>query len=328
MTYCITATNVNDAFLSGLWWLRTSGVREESRNGPVLVAPGPVITTYSRPWERVLFLPQRDANHVFHLLESLWMLTGSDDVTPLIPFNSGIVRYTEDGAKMHGAYGFRWRRWQGTIDQYDQIPEAIHQLKNNRDSRQVVLSMWDPQMDLTEYPWKDRPCNTHIYFDCRGGKLNVTVCCRSNDMLWGAYGANVVHMSILQEVIAAGVGVPMGVYRQFSNNFHLYTENEMTAGLLKNPPTYSHDEYNSTKDIHVPLIGGGESVEDFLEDCQELIWGDSRVYRTKFIREVADPLKAAYAARKSGEPYTLESIRWCDWKLGFKEWVERRNCER
>jgi len=325
MTYSIKATNVNDAFIQGLWWLRTAGVREDSRNGPVLVAPGPVVTEYTRPWERVLFQPRRDANHVFHLLEALWMLTGSDDVTPLIPFNSGIVRYTEDGATMHGAYGYRWRNWQGTIDVYDQIPEAIHQLKNNQASRQVVLSMWDPQMDLTEYPWKDRPCNTHIYFDCRGGKLNMTVCCRSNDMLWGAYGANVVHMSILQEVNKSGEDVPKGVYRQFSNNFHLYTENEMVASFLKNPPTYSQDYYNTSKDIHVPLIAPGETVDDLLTDCQTLIWEDTRVYRTGFIRDVADPLKAAYLARKCGEPYTLAGIKWCDWKLGFKEWCERRN---
>lgn len=322
MTYNIKATNVNEAFLSGLWWLRTAGVRENSRNGPALVAPGPIVTEYAHPWERVLFLPQRDANHVFHLLEALWMLTGSDDVTPLIPFNSGIARYTEDGAHMHGAYGFRWR----SNFPMDQILEAIHQLKENPGSRQVVLAMWDPERDLSTLDLKDRPCNTHIYFDCRGGKLNMTVCCRSNDMLWGAYGANVVHMSVLQEVIAAGVGVPMGCYRQFSNNFHLYTENEMVKSLLKTPTTSAHfDYYNSSKDIHVPLISPEETVEEFLADCQTLIWEDTRIYRTNFVRNVADPLKYAYLARKAGEPYTMESILWCDWKLGFKEWCERRN---
>lgn len=321
MTYSIKAHNVNDAFLSGLWWLRTAGVREESRNGPVLVAPGPVVTEYMRPWERVLFQPRRDANHVFHLLEALWMLTGSDDVTPLVPFNSGIVRYTEDGRLMWGAYGYRWRN----VWARDQILEAIKQLKNNPNSRQVVIAMWVPDMDLTEAAYKDRPCNTHIYFDGRGGKLNMTVCCRSNDMLWGAYGANVVHMSVLQEIVAAGAGLPMGVYRQFSNNFHLYTENEMVADLLRTPPTYAHDNYNTSKDIHIPLIGPGETVDDLLADCQTLIWEDTRIYKTRFVRDVADPLKHTYLDRKSGRPYTLAGIAWCDWKLGFKEWCERRN---
>lgn len=325
MTYEIRATNVNEAFVQGLWWLRTAGVREESRNGPVLVAPGPVVTEYTRPWERVLFLPRRDANHVFHLLEALWMLTGSDDVTPLIPFNSGIARYTEDGATMHGAYGARWR-YSGPDGDIDQIREAIRILRKDPGTRQVVVSMWETEQDLNDYPYKDRPCNTHIYFDCRGGKLNMTVCCRSNDMLWGAYGANVVHMSILQEVIAAGIGCPMGVYRQFSNNFHLYTDNQMVADFLKTPPTSSHfDYYNSTKDIHVPLIGEGEAVDDLLTDCQTLIWSDVRVFRTRFVQEVADPLKHAYLDRKEGRPFTFESIKWCDWKLGFKEWCDRRN---
>ena len=46
------------------------------------------------------------------------------------------------------------------------------------------------------------PCNTAIYFKVREGKLNMTVSNRSNDVIWGTFGANVVHMSILQEYVA------------------------------------------------------------------------------------------------------------------------------
>jgi thymidylate synthase len=325
MTHVIRERNVNEAFLSGLWWLRTAGVREESRNGPVLVAPGPVITEYENPWERVLFEPRRDCNHVFHLLEALWMLTGSTDVTPLIPFNPRIVEYTED-LDMHGAYGARWIYWGD--HGFNQIEESISQLRANRNSRQVVISMWNPEWDLTTTQWKDRPCNTHLYLDCRGGKLNMTVCCRSNDMLWGAYGANVVHFSILQEFIARAVGVPMGVYRQFSNNFHLYTDVPMVAEFLNTPPTYAEDSYRTTKDLHIPLIADDEIYTDFLADCQELTWNfkeEGNVYATRFIRNIADPLKRAYLERKAGKPYTLAGIEWCDWKLAFHDWCKRRD---
>ena len=66
--------------------------------------------------------------------------------------------------------------------------------------------------------------NTNIYFKIRENKLKMTVCCRSNDMLWGAYGVNVVHMSVLQEYMATMIGVEMGEYRQISDSFHIYTE--------------------------------------------------------------------------------------------------------
>ena len=53
----------------------------------------------------------------------------------------------------------------------------------------------------------------------------MTVCNRSNDMIWGAYGANAVHMSILMEYVAVAVNAPMGSYYQISDSFHIY-ENE------------------------------------------------------------------------------------------------------
>jgi len=250
------------------------------------------------------------------------MLTGAKNVAPLVDFNPRIAVYTEE-LDMHGAYGWRWRE----AFNMDQLEETILQLKSNPKSRQVVISMWAPLLDFTTHPWNDRPCNTHLYLDCRGGKLNMTVCCRSNDMLWGAYGANVVHFSILQEFIAQAIRLPMGVYRQFSNNFHVYTDVPMVAEFLSNPPTYSEDHYRNGKDLHIPLVADDEIYTDFLEDCQELTWRfkpEGNVYATRFIRDVADPLKRAYLERKAGRPYTLAGIEWCDWKLGFHDWIKRR----
>ena len=44
-------------------------------------------------------------------------------------------------------------------------------------------------------------------------------------MLWGAYGANAVHMSVLQEYIAASLELEMGPYYQVSDSFHVYENN-------------------------------------------------------------------------------------------------------
>ena len=51
----------------------------------------------------------------------------------------------------------------------------------------------------------------------------MTVTNRSNDMIWGAYGANAVHMSVLLEYMAGMLGYGVGAYYQFSNNLHAYT---------------------------------------------------------------------------------------------------------
>ena len=77
--HVIYADNVNEAYAIGLLHLKHTGVREDSRNGPVLVMPTPVTTVTRRPWERVLLDPERRANPFFHLFECLWMLSGSND---------------------------------------------------------------------------------------------------------------------------------------------------------------------------------------------------------------------------------------------------------
>lgn len=319
MTHCITARNVNHAFADAWFYLAAAGVREPSRAGPVLVAPGPVITEYQYPRQRVLFNPRRDANPVFHLMEALWMLAGGRHVAWLEQFSSRIGTYAEDDGNIHGAYGHRWREH----FKVDQLARVIEVLAADRNSRQAVLQMWDPAADLWG-TWRDRPCNTAIYFDCRGGLLNMTVTCRSNDILWGCYGANVVHFSILQEVVAAGVGVPVGVYRQFSNNWHAYLDNAQVQSFLSTPPAAVHDHYAAGVDA-LPLLAPGEAWQDFVSDCENLVHHGYTGMSTHFMGRVAVPLHNAYLARKAGLPFNMADILDCDWKYAFKEWCERRS---
>src|SRR6185369_13562421 len=105
----ITVHNVNQALMEGLHWLLAVGEKEDSRNGLVLVSPVPVMTTYLRPCQRVLFSPMRDANPFFHLMEALWMLAGRDDLAWPLYFNSKFGAYSDNGVTVHGAYGHRWR---------------------------------------------------------------------------------------------------------------------------------------------------------------------------------------------------------------------------
>jgi hypothetical protein len=161
----IESRNVNDALWAGARMLREIGVERESRNGPVLVAPGPVSTVYFKPTERVMLHPGRDANPFFHLYESLWMLAGRNDLAPLTEYVKNMSNFSDDGGKTQpGAYGWRWRNHFKSVNReqpftmggssvtrssnLDQISWAIQRLKADPNDRRVVIQMWDPRTDM------------------------------------------------------------------------------------------------------------------------------------------------------------------------------------
>ena len=232
--YVITANNVNDALFQGLRLMKAQGVAVPSRNGMTLELPAPVTTVYKNPAQRVLVSSARDANPFFHFMESLWILAGRDDVKFLSEFNKRMVDFSDDTKTFNAAYGYRLRNQfndSGNCD-LDQIEEVIDILTNDPNSRQAVCQIWD-SADLNK-DTRDKACNMSIVFRMRNQRLDMTVFNRSNDMIWGAYGANVVQFSMIQEYVAASLGVNMGTYSQVSNSFHVYTEG--AAGDAYNPP--------------------------------------------------------------------------------------------
>lgn len=239
--HVINVRNVCQALPLGLHYLTRHGVREDSRNGPVLVAPGPVTTATYYPTERVLLSATRDANPFFHLVEAIWMLAGRDDSASLVRFVKRFADYAEPGpGHVHGAYGYRWRTALG----FDQLNAIVERLRRDSTSRQAVIQMWDARCepdagcDDLLGDWRDRPCNTHVYLrvrnsDLSASVLDITVCCRSNDAVWGCHGANAVHFSVLQEYLAARIGIGVGVMYQVSNNYHVYVNvlDKLTASV-------------------------------------------------------------------------------------------------
>lgn len=319
------ARNVNDAIADALDVMYVSGIAEDSRNGAVYVMPTPVTTTFNRPTERVLFSPMRDANPFFHLMESLWMLAGRDDVAWPSYFSSNIKNYSDNGTNFWGAYGFRWKRWFN----YDQLQTIITELRKDRHSRRAVLSMWDGHADLQRVidGGKDVPCNTHVYFDLRGGALNMTVCNRSNDIMWGTYGANAVQYSILLEYLAAWLSVPVGLYRQMSNNFHIYSSifpREDWIALAKDARA-AGNVYGSLGVY--PLIRHSPPQWDaelawFFENPKAI-----RHYTEPFFPRVAQPMYRAWEERKEkkGDGLThAAKIEALDWRLACTQWIIRK----
>jgi thymidylate synthase len=336
--HVLTVRNVCQALTEGVALLRGRGAEENTRGGKVWVMPTPVTTAILSPAERVLFSAKRDANPAFHLFEAIWMLAGRNDVAPLNHFIRDFGdRFGESDGTMHGAYGHRWREALG----YDQLDEVVTKLKRDRTNRQAVIQMWDgtpsdyvlnptsPEKEIfgsddLRGEWKDRPCNTHIYLRLRQDVLDITICCRSNDVIWGAYGANAVHFSILQEYLAARIGVGMGTLYQISNNFHGYLstidkgeerDNRYLGEKVHPRPMFTRPDY-----IDV-------DVQDFME-CFDTGAPYPPEFMNPWFHEVLVPAVLSYKSfRDKDLDHAINlaaQIKAEDWKLAFIEWYIRR----
>ena len=319
--HTILATNVNDALPRGLEFLRIAGRERPSRNGLVLVAPCPVTTFYQKPWQRVLFSTDRNANPFFHLFESVWMLAGRKDVAPLAAYVSRMRTFSDNGEEFHGAYGWRWRNH---FDR-DQLLWIVSRLQTDFNDRRTVLQMYDANVDQPAASHsKDIPCNTHIYpWINVDGELAFTLCNRSNDIIWGAYGANAVHFSVLQEVLASAIGVPMGPLWQISNNFHAYVDlYEKHKHLAQyDPPEQVYGNYQ-------PIVLGAQSLSNFLLECEYLIDSTRFTPSNEWLRETVRPAILAhehYRAKNFTSAYRLAAqIASEDWSEACHTWLQRR----
>lgn len=379
-------TNVNDAFSCLVSDIHRGNIQTHStpsRAGEVLTITEPVTVTYANPLERVLFNANRDCNPFFHLYESLWMLAGRNDIAPLCYYNSRMIDFSDDGKTQHAAYGYRWRNYFG----YDQLDWIVEELTANPDSRRVVLSMWDAGQTSTEYakgdiPFdppearegsgdfymaihggKDVPCNTQAYFRIvqrlgadpnvpthyiRKPVLEMTVCNRSNDLVWGMLGANVVHFSFLQEYLAAKIGVGVGLYHQFTNNLHVYTERWQpefwmsdTESDLYMPHTLDGENLSQGFDPYPLAETDNEAaildreVNDFVsrysykESCQ---FNECTTWETPFLEHVAKPMMVAFSYHKEKRyASALEHIAKMqvgqDWQYVANQWLKRRQAK-
>lgn len=336
--YVINARNVNFALYLGGRLLKEIGEAAESRNGPVVRSPDPVTTVFNEPMERVMLVPERDANPFFHLVEALWMVAGRNDLKPLLSYVKRMTDYSDDGGKTQpGAYGYRWRQHFAR----DQLLWAVQRLRKDPDDRRVVISMYDPNTDqpAADNGGRDVPCNISMLPWVYRGRLNLTVYNRSHDMVWGAYGANAVHFSVVQELLAAMVGARVGKLVMVSNNFHAY---ERTAHQIPDQWPWGDgadeglmlDPYTIGSIDPWPIFSPAQDLDQFTDDVSMFFMDPARVgIRNGFIRKVACPMVMAHRAYREAGAETAREIlgqihHHSDWRRGAEIWISNREFAR
>jgi len=192
-------------------------------------------TEYYNPIARCVGGQGRDINIFFLLAEALWIWSGRYDVEFLTMFNSRMSEFSDNGKTFHAPYGFRLRDWGIGTDSVDmlkvgtgkdQIKQACRLLSENNENRRVVLSIWNPDLDLFPIePTKDTPCNVLWMLKVREGKLHGSIANRSNDLHWGL-PTNVFQFSFLLEIMAHIIGVGVGSQVHMSDSLHIYTNND------------------------------------------------------------------------------------------------------
>ena len=123
-------------------------------------------------------------------------------------------KMADAAGKVNSNYGWQWGR-------NNQIDYIVDLLKNNKDTRQAAISIYDAKEH--DCYSKDTPCTYAVQFTILHGRLNMCVVMRSND-LWYGFCNDQYCFSQLQEMISLELGIETGTYYHFAHNMHLYND--------------------------------------------------------------------------------------------------------
>ena len=186
---------------------------------PLTYSNFPAVTTKKLAWRSVVG-------------ELLWFLEGSTSEPRLAEITHGdktkntiwTANFKEQGValgytdgELGPVYGSQWRNFNG--DGVDQIASVIDQLKNNPDSRRIIVSAWNPsKLDKMALP----PCHAFAQFKVINGKLSCQLYQRSADMFLGV-PFNIASYGMLLELIAKECNMIPGELIGNLGDVHLYS---------------------------------------------------------------------------------------------------------
>ncbi|MFM8711191.1 MAG: thymidylate synthase, partial [Sphingomonadales bacterium] len=190
------------------------------------------------------------------IYELLWFLKGSTNIAYLKENGVSIWdEWANEQGDLGPVYGKQWRSWEGKDGKVvDQIKDLIAQIKNNPDSRRLIVSAWNvadlPQMALM-------PCHALFQFYVANGKLSCQLYQRSADVFLGV-PFNIASYALLTHMIAQVCGLGVGDFVHTFGDVHIYN-NHREQVLLQ----LSRDPYP------LPTLQLNAGVTDIFSFCYE-----------------------------------------------------------
>lgn len=161
--------------------------------------------------------------------ELLWFLNGDTNVKYL---QDNGVRIWNEWADENGdlghVYGYQWRSWPDYNGGHiDQISEVVRQIKEQPDSRRIIVSAWNvADLDKMNLP----PCHLLFQFYVAGGRLSLQLYQRSADTFLGV-PFNIASYALLLQMMAQVTGLQPGEFIHTTGDTHLYLNHLEQAEL-------------------------------------------------------------------------------------------------
>ncbi len=154
------------------------------------------------------------------IYELLWFLKGDTNVRYLQEHGVRIWNEWADAdGELGPVYGHQWRSWPdyngGAIDQ---IAQVLDQIRNNPDSRRILVSAWNvAEVNQMALP----PCHTMFQFYVADGRLSLQLYQRSADLFLGV-PFNIASYALLLQMMAQVTGLRAGEFIHTFGDAHIY----------------------------------------------------------------------------------------------------------
>jgi len=153
--------------------------------------------------------------------ELLWFLKGDTNIKYLQENGVKIWdEWADEDGNLGPVYGYQWRSWPAADGRHvDQITQVLDQLKNNPDSRRIIVSAWNVgEIDNMALP----PCHAFMQFYVADGKLSCQLYQRSADIFLGV-PFNIASYALLTMMLAQVSGLQVGEFIHTLGDAHLYS---------------------------------------------------------------------------------------------------------
>ncbi len=207
-------------YLNLMRYVRDHGVRRDDRTGTGtislfgyqmrfdLAAGFPLVTTKKLHLRSIIY-------------ELLWFLQGDTNIRFLRDNGVSIWdEWADEAGDLGPVYGYQWRSWPtpggGSIDQMSNV---VEQIKNNPDSRRLMVTAWNPaDVEAMALP----PCHCLFQFYVSAGRLSCQLYQRSADIFLGV-PFNIASYALLTMMIAQITGLEPGEFVHTFGDAHLYS---------------------------------------------------------------------------------------------------------